>query len=144
MFSSLEQWFRALLGQWYYVLGYCIVLFSHNWPLILAGIVGVWSAIRAFQHPSRAALCWLYGSAFLALDYEYQKHVASELHRAVDFLAIGDLYVLNAGSHILVSPGVTILLFAASSGFFIYGMWLVRGRHDYVPEPRLHHRHTDL
>lgn len=144
MLEALEQWSYTRLGQWHYVLGYLIVLLSHNWPLLLGGGAGIWSAARAIRQPSRPNLCWLYASLSLVAAYEYHKHIAGELHEAVDFLLLGDLAILNGAGHALVGPGITMLMFASCPLFILYGIWLSSRRHDYVREAGLYRRPPNL
>ncbi|WP_026369869.1 hypothetical protein [Kallotenue papyrolyticum] len=97
-------------GQGHYVLGWLIIVVSHNWPVILALIATLWSAIRAWRHPSRRSLAWLYGWALLGVAYEYHKHVAPRLQDAANYLLMFELLPLNRAAWLLAGPIATLLL----------------------------------
>ncbi len=108
--EALEQWSYANLGQWHYVLGYSIVLVAHNWPIMLAVALCVWFGYRAYVQPSRLTVSWLLTALLLGLLYEYAKHIAVELHTAIDFLFGLEIARLNRGLHFLVGPAAIIIL----------------------------------
>lgn len=107
---ALEEWSHANLGQWHYALGYAIVLVSHNWPIMLALALSVWFGCRAYVQPNRLNVSWLLTALLFGLLYEYVKHIAGELHAAIDFLFGFEIAHLNRPLHVLVGPvAVTIL-----------------------------------
>jgi uncharacterized membrane protein YedE/YeeE len=114
LMQVFEQWSYANLGQWHYALGYTLTLVSHNWPIMLALILGGWFGFRAYRQPSRARVSWLLTAILFGLAYEYRKHIAGELHAAVDFLFIGELAGLNRLMHWLVGPALSTALTAGS------------------------------
>jgi hypothetical protein len=123
MFEEFKNWSYSNLGQWHYVVGYFLVLFSHNWPLLLAMAMAVVQAVRAFRQPSRLQLCWLYAWVCLGVAYEYDKHIAVRFHAACDFIFIGELFPLNGPAHAVVGPGVTIALYATAPLLLSYWAW---------------------
>ncbi|MGQ9928449.1 MAG: hypothetical protein ACUVS4_16480 [Chloroflexaceae bacterium] len=108
--QTFEQWSYANLGQWHYVLGYSIVLVSHNWPIILAAALSVWFGYRAYVRPGRLNVSWLLTALLLGLLYEYAKHIAAELHTAIDFLFGLEIAYLNRPLHVLVGPAAITIL----------------------------------
>lgn len=113
MFGQLERWSAANLGQWHYVFGYAIVLLSHNWPIILALVGAFWFGAQAYRRPTRHNVSWLLTALLLGLAYEYDKHVAAELHKAVDFLFGIEIAAWNRPMHILVGPVAKAALLAS-------------------------------
>jgi hypothetical protein len=108
--QAFEQWSYTNLGQWHYALGYSIVLISHNWPIMLAVALSVWFGYRAYVRPTRLNVSWLLTALLLGLLYEYAKHIAAELHTAIDFLFGLEIAHLNRPLHVLVGPvAITIL-----------------------------------
>ncbi|MCX7791996.1 MAG: hypothetical protein N2378_15260 [Chloroflexaceae bacterium] len=108
--QTFEQWSYANLGQWHYVLGYSIGLISHNWPIMLAVALSVWFGYRAYVQPTRLNVSWLLTALLLGLLYEYAKHIAGELHAAIDFLFGLEIAHLNRPLHFLVGrAAITIL-----------------------------------
>ncbi|MFV9504552.1 MAG: hypothetical protein AB4911_08285 [Oscillochloridaceae bacterium umkhey_bin13] len=112
MYETFVRWSSTNLGQWHYVLGYFIVLVSHNWPIIVALTATIWFSYRAYQQPSRLRVAWLLTALLFGLAYEYEKHVASELHQAIDFLFGVELAALNQPLHLLVGPVANTILLA--------------------------------
>lgn len=111
--SWFEEWSAANLGQWHYVLGYIVVMLIHNWPIFLSLILCFWFGIRLYQNPSRVRVGWFYTAMLFGLAYEYEKHVANELHTAVDFLMLFEISYLNDTIHFIVGPLInTVLLWA--------------------------------
>ncbi len=110
LLRSFEQWSYVNFGQWHYVLGYSIVLVSHNWPILLAVTLSVWFGYRAYVQPSRLNVSWLLTTLLLGLLYEYAKHIAVELHAAIDFLFGLEIAHLNRPLHILVGPAAVTIL----------------------------------
>ncbi len=108
--QAFEQWSHANLGQWHYALGYCIVLVTHNWPIMLAVALSVWFGYRAYVRPTRLNVSWLLTALLLGLLYEYAKHVARELHAAIDFLFGLEIAHWNRPLHFLVGPGAITIL----------------------------------
>lgn len=115
MYERFVTWSEQSLGQWHYVLGYALVLISHNWPIMLALIACAWFGLRAYRNPQRKTVSWLLTAMLLAIAYEYDKHVAPELHLAIDFLFGLEIAWLNRPLHRLVSP----VLSAALTGAFL-------------------------
>ncbi|MCS6881909.1 MAG: hypothetical protein RMK84_06925 [Oscillochloridaceae bacterium] len=107
---ALEEWSYANLGQWHYVLGYAIVLVSHNWPIMLALALSGWFGLRAYVQPTRLNVSWLLTGLLFGLLYEYAKHIARELHAAIDFLFGLEIANLNRPLHFLVGPAAIIIL----------------------------------
>ncbi len=100
----MHSWSETNLGQWHYVLGYLIVLVSHNWPLTLALAGSLWFGYKAYRNPSRLWVNWLLTALLLGLAFEYHKHIAPTFHAAVDFLFLAELGALNWLFHLLVGP----------------------------------------
>ncbi len=113
--------------QWHYVLGWLIVLVSHNWPVILAGSATLICAIRAWRHPSRRALALLYGWVLLTIAYEYHKHIAPRLQEATNYLLMFELLPLNRSAWLLVGP-------IATAGL-VFGALGLLGSAMLLPEP---------
>lgn len=110
MYEPFVRWSSENLGQWHYVLGYVIVLTSHNWPIMLALSASLYFGFRAYIRPSRLNVNWLLTALLLGLVYEYAKHIAPELHAAIDFLFHIELSPLNRPLHLLVGPMTTTIL----------------------------------
>lgn len=104
MQEAFTRWSEQSLGQWHYVLGYTITLVSHNWPVMLALGLGAFLAYCAYRWPSRLTVCWLLTALLIGLTYEYQKHVAGELHQAIDMLFGREIAGWNGPLHQLVGP----------------------------------------
>jgi hypothetical protein len=113
MIDGFYRWSESELGQWHYAIGYVITLVSHNWPILIAVAGCCWFGWRAYVHPSRLTVSWLLTSLLFGLAYEYEKHVAGELHRAIDFLFGLEIAAWNRPLHLLIgSVANTILLLA--------------------------------
>lgn len=110
MWEALDSWSFNNLGQWHYILGYIITTVAHNWPILLALALCLWFGYKAYRQPSREMVCWLLTAIALGLAYEYQKHVAGELHKAVDLLFGAEIAALNRPMHLLVGPAMTTIL----------------------------------
>ena len=106
--------------QSHYVLGWLIVLVSHNWPVMLAALATLSSAVGAWRRPSRRRLAFLYGSALFVLAYEYHKHVGPTLQEAANYLLMFELLWLNCPVRLLVGPVASATLAVAGAGFWIY------------------------
>jgi len=104
MYQRFEQWSEQNLGQWHYVLGYTLNLVDHNWPIMLALLLSLTFGVMLYRRPSRECACWLFSALLLGLAYEYQKHVAVELHKAINFLFGLELAGLNRPMHLFVGP----------------------------------------
>ncbi|MCC6177952.1 MAG: hypothetical protein IT305_21845 [Chloroflexi bacterium] len=61
-------------------------LVSHNWPVLVYALAAVWAAWRAFSHPSRHAVLFLYGALLLVFAYEYQKHALPTIAGTTSYL----------------------------------------------------------
>jgi hypothetical protein len=122
--QALEQWSAANLGQAHYVLGYMIVLTVHNWPIFLAIVLAIWTGVRLYRVPNRERVCWFFSAVLFGLTYEYQKHIAVELHTAIDFLFGMELLFLNPMLHVVVGPLLTALLGAITMVFVYNALWL--------------------
>jgi hypothetical protein len=114
-----------ITGQWHYVLGYLVILIGHNWPIMLSVILSVWQSVRLYRRPTRANVCLFYSCLLTGITYEYHKHVAQELHTAIDFLFGAEILYLNIPAHVLVGPIVTGALIALTFGFLGRGLWLL-------------------
>lgn len=108
--AGFYSWSEQNLGQWHYVLGYTITLLNHNWPIALAFSLCVWFGYKAYRWPSRLWVTWLLTALLFGLAYEYQKHVAGELHLAIDFLFGLEIAALNRSMHLLVGPVMQTVL----------------------------------
>lgn len=125
----MQTWSEAHLGQWHYVLGYLIVLGSHNWPIMLALGLSIWFGYQAYRTPNRMWVSWLITALLFGLAYEYDKHIAPALHAAVNFLFHLELTGLNRFFHLLVGPVATTLLVLAWVGFGLHALqqtWYMR------------------
>jgi hypothetical protein len=103
----MHTWSETNLGQWHYVLGYLIVLTSHNWPIMLALAGSVWFGYKAYRTPNRRWVSWLLSALVGGLMFEYHKHIAPTFHAAVDFLFLAELSAVNRFFHLLVGPIAT-------------------------------------
>jgi hypothetical protein len=108
--------------QIHYVLGWTIVLISHNWPLLLSGSLLLACAITAWRQPNRRRLAALYGSALLALAYEYDKHIGPQLQDAANYLLMFELLPLNRPVWLLVGPIMTGTILVLAAGFWLYAL----------------------
>lgn len=113
MEAGLFAWSEQHLGQWHYVLGYALVLLSHNWPIALALVLCGWFGYKAYRRPNRLWVTWLLTALLLGLAYEYEKHVASELRQAIGFLFGLELAPWNGPLQTLVGPGIATALHAS-------------------------------
>jgi hypothetical protein len=113
---QLEVWSEQHLGQWHYVLGYIIVLTSHNWPIFLALTASLFFAVKLYRNPTRTWACWLFTALMFGLAYEYEKHIAGQFHQAVDFLFGMEIAWLNPTLHFVVGPLMNAVLL---------GLWLL-------------------
>lgn len=136
MAQAYEQWSSVHLGQWHYVLGYTLTLVSHNWPIMLALILGGWFGVRAYRRPSRARVSWLLTAILFGLAYECRKHITGELHAAVDFLFIGELAGLNRLMHWLVGPALSTALAAGSLAVLAQSLRLTLAERQEPPAPQ--------
>lgn len=106
--------------QTHYVLGWLIVLVSHNWPVMLAVLATALSAVAAWRRPSRRSLALLYGSALLVLAYEYNKHIGPTLQDAANYLLMFELLWLNRPVWYLVGPVAALAIALLGLGFWVY------------------------
>lgn len=127
MLEAFYHWSHAHLGQWHYVLGYAIGLTSHNWPVMLSVALSLALGVRLYHRPSRTNACWLFAALLLGVSYEYHKHVAGELHNAVDFLFGAEIRALNRPMHLLVGPIVTSVLLGLTVWSLLRAMQLSLG-----------------
>lgn len=97
-------WSEQNLGQTHYVIGYLVVLVSHNWPIIAALAAALFFSIQLYRQPSRANAVWLFSALLFGLGYEYEKHVAGELHHAIDMLFGLEIAHWNRPLHFIVGP----------------------------------------
>jgi hypothetical protein len=122
--SAVERWSYENLGQWFYVIGYTLVLISHNWPLLLSLGLCLWWGVSLYQDPTRSRVCWFMGSLLLGLTYEYDKHVAPTLQHSLEMVFRADILWLRGPILTLVGPGVRLLLFALMAFVLLHGLWL--------------------
>jgi hypothetical protein len=125
--GRFEQWSADNLGQGHYVLGYLIVLISHNWPIFLSLGLSIWLGARLYRKPSRERVCWFFSALISGLAYEYYKHVALELHSAIDQIFMFELLWLSPLLHVLVGPVITALISSLALGFAFNALWLRLG-----------------
>jgi len=128
--ASVEPFFRwseQHLGQSHYVLGYLIVLVSHNWPIIFALGSALWLSIRLYRTPTRANAVWLFSALLFGLGYEYEKHVAGELHQAIDMLFGYEIAGWNRPLHILVGPVINTGFVLMTLTMVLHGLQLSFG-----------------
>lgn len=118
MLEGFYQWSEQNLGQWHYVLGYLIVLVSHNWPIILSIVLALVFSVRLYRRPTRPRACWLFTALLFGLAYEYEKHVAGQLHQAIDFLFGPAQGNWNPSLHILVGPVMNTVLLLSFLAMF--------------------------
>lgn len=111
-----------MIPQRHYVLGWLIVLVSHNWPVMLAGSATLISAIAVWRRPSRRRLAWLYGSVLFAFAYEYHKHLGPQLQDAANYLLMFELLPLNRPAWLLVGPVMDTILVLVALSFWIYAL----------------------
>ncbi len=107
-------------GQTHYVLGWLIILVSHNWPVLLALAATLVSALRAWHTPTRRRLAAVYGSVLLVVTYEYHKHIGPQLQDAANYLLLFELQQYNRPVWIFVGPVVTGLLITLTLSFWVY------------------------
>jgi len=132
--SGFYGWSEAHLGQWHYILGYAITLLHHKWPLMLALGGGAWFGARAYARPDRRSVSWLLAALLLGLAYEYDKHIAQELHHAVDFLFLGELAGLNRPMHLLVGTALRAALALGCLAMLARSVWLSAAARRAAPD----------
>ncbi len=120
-------WSEQNLGQSHYVLGYLIVLISHNWPIMVALIAALMFSIRLYREASRANAVWLFTALLFGLGYEYEKHVAVELHHAIDVLFGLEIAHWNRPLHLIVGPVINTGFVIITIGMAIHGLQLSFG-----------------
>ena len=106
------------------MLGYSIVLLSHNWPLVLALGLSLWAGWQLYCRPERKQVCWFFGTLLFGLAYEYGKHVAPTLHSSLDTVLGAEAGWLSGPAHAVVGPGLKLLLFGAMAFFLGQALWL--------------------
>ncbi|RRR68720.1 MAG: hypothetical protein EI684_17205 [Candidatus Viridilinea halotolerans] len=124
MYEAFNNWSYENLGQWHYAIGYLIVLLSHNWPIMAALAASFWFGVKAYLWPTRCNVSWLLTALLFGLVYEYDKHIATELHAAVDFLFGAEISFWNEPFHRLVGPVITTLLLASAIGMLVQSIRL--------------------
>lgn len=97
-------------SQWHYIAGYCIVLLSHNWPLLACLIGGGWHATRLLRQAAAVDVRRLYGWALLAFAYEYDKHLLGIIAEAIDFLLAWTFWQWNRPAHIVARLGTPCIV----------------------------------
>jgi len=122
--QAFEQWSDVHLNQWHYVLGYMLTLVSHNWPIMLAAALSVWFGYQAYVRPTRLNVSWLLTALLLGLLYEYAKHIAAELHTAIDFLFGLEIAHWNRPLHVLVGPAMHTVLTLGWLGLLVQSLRL--------------------
>ena len=127
MVWGIELLSHEKIGQWYFVLGYVTVLFTHNWPLLLSLALCLWWGARLYRRPTRARVCWFFAALLLGVAYEYDKHVAPTLHSSLNMVLFLEAGWLSAPAHLLVGPIARLLLFGAMAFFFVRALWLEYG-----------------
>lgn len=111
-------------SHWHYLLGYSIVLTSHNWPVMLAVAASLVSAWKLYQRPNRKNVQRFYGWMLLVLAYEYAKHLGEELARPVSFLFTADwAWLVPAGSFLVAVVPVPLLVMSALA-LLLSALWL--------------------
>lgn len=101
-------------SHFHYILGYLIVLTSHNWPVLVSLGLALHAAWRLYRQPSRSHVAWLYGWSLLVFAYEYNKHLGEELARPVMFLFTTDwAWVVPIGVFLVTVLPVPLILLAA-------------------------------
>ncbi|WP_298817356.1 hypothetical protein [Chloroflexus sp.] len=126
----MEQFFRwseQHLGQTHYVLGYLIVLISHNWPIMLAIGAALIFSIWLYRQPSRANAVWLFSALLFGLGYEYEKHVAGEFHQAIDMLFGLEIASWNRPLHFIVGSVINTGFVLITGLMIIHGLQLSFG-----------------
>lgn len=128
MLAPLWEWSQRHLGQWHYVLGYLITLVTHNWPLFGAIGLIIWGGIRLMRCPNRPNACLVFAGICIVAAYEYNKHVALQLHEAVEFLFYewSGLHYLYAPLHFIIGPLITTVLFASGPAWLAGALFLSR------------------
>jgi hypothetical protein len=121
---EIEQLSYDRIGQWYFVLGYFVVLVSHNWPLLLSLGLCLWWGPRLYRRPTQARVCWFFSGLLLGIAYEYDKHVAPTLHSSLDMVLFLEAGWLNRPAHLLIGPVARLLLFGGLSFFLTRALWL--------------------
>ena len=125
--GAFEQWSQTNLGQGHYVLGYLLVLVSHNWPLLFALGLCLWWGIWLYRTPNRARVCWFFGALLFGFAYEYAKHIAPTLHASLDTVLGAELLWLNSPAHLIVGPLAQGLIFVLMTFLLGQGLWLEAG-----------------
>ncbi len=113
-------------SQWHYILGYMIVLSSHNWPLMICISGGLFHAWRLYREPKPLDVRLLYGWAMLGLAYEYRKHLQGIFDEAVDFLMASHFGQWNSWGHLVIDALFPVLIGLAL--WMFWAGWRVRGR----------------
>ncbi|WP_448336936.1 hypothetical protein [Chloroflexus aurantiacus] len=125
--EAFYQWSEQNLGQGHYVIGYLIVLISHNWPIIVALGAALVISIRLYRQPNRTNAVWLFSALLFGLGYEYEKHVAGEFHHAIDMLFGLELAGWNRPLHILVEPVFNTVFVVLALAMVLHGLQLSFG-----------------
>ncbi|WP_322816673.1 hypothetical protein [Chloroflexus sp.] len=121
------QWSEQHLGQSHYIIGYIIVLIGHNWPIIVSLGAALVMSIRLYRQLNRANAVWLFSALLFGLGYEYEKHVAGELHHAIDMLFGLELTGWNRPLHMLVGPVFNTVFVVLTLTMVLHGLQLSFG-----------------
>lgn len=113
-------------SQLHYILGYVIVLTSHNWQIMVCLACGIFHGARLFRHPNPYDVRLLYAWGVLGFAYEYRKHLQGVLDNAVDFLLVWHYWRWNSLGH-LFTELFWFVLVAVAIWMFMSGR-RVRGR----------------
>ncbi len=129
--GAFERWSYEHLGQSHYLLGFIIVLVTHNWPLLLSLGLVVWCSVRLYLKPDQPWVLRLMAALLLGGVYEYQKHITSRLHEAINMLLHSELEPLNLVAHSVVAIVIPVACYGAIGGFLAGASWQERRR----PQP---------
>lgn len=120
-------------GQTHYVLGWVIILISHNWPVLLALAATLVSAFLAWRKPTRRGLAAVYSSVLFVVAYEYHKHIGPTLQDAANYLLSRELLWMNRAVWLLVGPIATVVLVLLAVTFGLYALAARLGQHPQHP-----------
>ncbi|WP_322488681.1 hypothetical protein [Chloroflexus sp.] len=120
-------WSEQNLGQTHYVIGYLIVLVSHNWPIMVTLAAALFFSIQLYRRPLRANAVWLFSALLFGIGYEYEKHVAGELHHAIDMLFGLEIAHWNRPLHFIVGPVINTGFVLITFLMVFHGLYLSFG-----------------
>lgn len=109
------------------MIGYLIILISHNWPIMAAIAAALFFSIQLYQQPSRANAVWLFSALLFGMGYEYEKHVAGELHHAIDVLFGLEIVHWNRPLHLIVGPLINMGFVLITFLIVSHGLYLSFG-----------------